>query len=346
MSDGRPEVVVLCQRNIREQYMQDEALSCLESFAQWRWIDCQDGHLTEDGDLIAQIKSANAVVLAPGAPQISGDIMDRVSGLGFIGDMEGDRFAQRIDLDAAWERGIRTIDTTNGSSYPVSEWALALIIISLRNAGAHFRNMIAGRTRKTGDDPGYKHGDLYGKRIGLIGCGHIGRRLIKFLEPFRCEIFVYDPYLPREMADAVGFTQTSLKNVMSGTDAIVCLAPITRRTRGMIGKEELDWIPEGAIFVNVSRGAVVDSVALIARLERGDIVAGLDVFDPEPVPEDSEILNMPNVFLSPHIAGVTEASYPRMFTLMVDELQRHFSGHETLFDLTPGSSANRRGLDT
>ncbi len=72
--------------------------------------------------------------------------------------------------------------------------------------------------------------------------------------------------------------------------------------------------------MNVSRGAIVDSDALIARLKRGDIVAGLDVFDPEPIPPDSEIIGLPNTFLSPHIAGVTLASYQRFFTLMVDEL--------------------------
>ena len=113
----------------------------------------------------------------------------------------------------------------------------------------------------------------------------------------------------------------------------------------MIGKRELALIPSGSVFVNVSRGAVVDSVALIERLKRGDIVAGLDVFDPEPIPPTSEIIGLPNVFLSPHIAGVTAASRTRFFTLMVDELTRFFNGDGTLFNLTPNSLANRRGED-
>ena len=71
----------------------------------------------------------------------------------------------------------------------------------------------------------------------------------------------------------------------------------------MIGQRELELIPSGAVLVNVSRGAIIDSEALIARLKRGDIVAGLDVFDPEPIPPDSEIIGLRNVFLSPHIAG-------------------------------------------
>ncbi len=350
MLDRRPKILLLCQQDIREQYMQDEDLERLESFGDWSWVECRGGHAEADREdvnmrLIDHICDADALVLGPGAPVIEAAIMDHVPNLRFIGDMEGDRFAQTIDLDAAWQRNIRTVDTTNGSSYPVAEWALALIIISLRNAGAHFRNMIAGNTRKTHDDPGYLRGDLYGKRVGLIGCGHIGRRLIRFLSPFECDTWVYDPYLPQEMADAVGFTQTSLENILTRCDAVVCLAPITPRTKGMIGAREIGLIPSGAVFINVSRGAVVDSDALIARLKRGDIIAGLDVFDPEPVPSDSEILQLTNVFLSPHIAGVTAASYPRMFSLMTDELERFFHGHETLFDLTPRSIANRLGSD-
>ncbi len=188
-------------------------------------------------------------------------------------------------------------------------------------------------------------GDLFGKSVGLIGCGHIGRRLIKFLKPFETPVYVYDPYLPREMADALGFTLTSLENVLSKTDVIVCLAPITPRTQGLIGAHEINLIPPGKVFVNVSRGQIVDSDALITRLKRGDLVAGLDVFDPEPVPSDSEVLGLPNVFLSPHIAGVTAPSYPRMFSLMVDELDRFFQGHEPYFELTPRSIANRRGTN-
>ena len=98
--------------------------------------------------------------------------------------------------------------------------------------------------------------------------------------------------------------------------------------------------------MNVSRGAIVDSDALVARLKRGDIVAGLDVFDPEPIPPDSEIIGLPNTFLSPHIAGVTRVSYQRFFSLMVDELERFFRGDEPLFELTPRSLANRRGSAT
>ena len=85
---------------------------------------------------------------------------------------------------------------------------------------------------------------------------------------------MFDPYLPSEMPDAIGVVKTSLENILSESTVIVCLAPLTPATRGMIGQRELDLIRPNSVFVNVSRGAVVDSDALIARLKRGDIIAG------------------------------------------------------------------------
>ena len=104
----------------------------------------------------------------------------------------------------------------------------------------------------------------------------------------------------------------------------------------MLGAAELDLIESGCVFVNVSRGRVVDADALLGRLQRGDIVACLDVFDPEPLPADSPLVELANVFVSPHIAGVTEESRRRFFSLMVDECRRHFEGLETWSELTSG----------
>ena len=348
-TEHQDRIAILCSEQTYHRYIDQADLHRLHDLAEVAWIACDEqadaDQVLSERDLAGQIGASTGLILSGGAPRITGALMDLMPDLRIIGDMDGDRFANRIDVEAAWARNIRVVDTTNGTSYPVAEWALGLILISMRNAGFHFRNIIAGDAKKRHEDAGYLRGDLTGKRVGLIGCGHIGRRLMKFLAPFEVDIYVHDPYLPREMADALGFTLTSLDNVMSGMDVIVCLAPLTPRTKGLIGKPELDLIPSNAVFVNVSRGAIVDSDALTTRLKRGDIIAGLDVFDPEPFPPDSEIIHLPNVFLSPHIAGVTAPSYPKMFSLMVDEMIRFINGHEPYFELSPRSIANRRGTE-
>jgi len=257
-----------------------------------------------------------------------------------IGDTHGDRFAARVDVAAATLRGIAVVDTTNASSDPVAEWALGLILVGLRNAGAHYRRLIAGEVLWPDRDafladPGYLNGELTGKTVGLIGAGNVGQRLIKLLQPFDVALLVHDDAAPTAMATMFDLERTSLGNVMARSDVVVCLVPLTTATRGMIGAGELDALRPGGVFVNVSRGAVVDTDALIRRLRRGDIIACLDVVEPEPLPVGSPLRSMPNVFLSPHIAGVTAACEPRFFDLMMDEIARVQAGYQPRYPLIP-----------
>ncbi len=352
MTQNRPRVLLALNEEVRYTHLASHDLSRLDTFADWDWFPCEGGGIYDTNtdpqaaiDLSRTLPGHDALVVCLGAPTVTADMLEAAPTLKIIGEMEGDRFASRIDLDAAWARGIRTVDTTNASSYPVSEWALAMILVCLKNGGGHFRRMIAGQTGSDRTLMDGMQGVLWGRRVGLIGCGHMGRRLMKFLRAFETEIWVHDPYLPQELPEALGFLQTSLENVLS-CDVVVCLVPHTPATEGMLGKEELARLRPGTVFVSVSRGKVTDSAALIDRLKQGDIVAGLDVFDPEPVPPDSEILQLPNVFLSPHIGAYGgPTGHQGFFSLMVDELDRFFHGHQTQFDLTPRAQANRTGAE-
>lgn len=357
MSDARPVVGLASNAAVRESYIDSADLARLEGFAEFRWQEFNEPSSWDEApetspEVRAQFvefaRGLDALVVCHGSPRIDSAVFSAARRLLFVGELEGDRFAQRIDVEAANTRGVRAIDTTHGSSYPVSEWALAMMLIGLRNAGAHFRKLISsklwGTTEQRDTAPEFSmNEELTGKTVGLIGGGYIARRLIEFLKPFQTKVLVHDPYISTEVAYAYDFTLTSLDNVMAEPDVVVSLVPITPGTRGMLGPRELGLLKPGSVFVNVSRGAVVQTDALIERLSAGDIVACLDVFDPEPVPVDSPVRDMPNVFLSPHIAGTTERSRTRFFEEMVNELQRHFSGHQTLFDLTPVTLANRTG---
>ncbi len=349
VTSSRPKVLFVFNQQVYDSCTAQPAqLERLAQFTDWEWLPLEGGpRFGANPDpaaleqLLDPISEVAGLVICHGSPRIDAAVLDRAPRLRIIGELEGDRFAERIDLDAAWARDICVVDTTHGSSYPVSEWALALILISLRNAGEHFRHTIEHNVYvppRTGWTPTR----LDGKKVGLIGCGHIGRRLITYLQPFHCDIRVHDPYLPKVIPDIMGFQLTSLDHVLADSDVVVCLAPLTPATQRMIGRRELELLQAGSVFVNVSRGAIVDPEALIERLQRGDIVAGLDVFDPEPIPADSPIKDLPNVFVTPHIAGIGRG-VDTFLKLMVDELDRYFHGHETLYDLTPRTRANRTG---
>jgi phosphoglycerate dehydrogenase-like enzyme len=355
VTDRRPAVVLACKPAVRAGVVRDEQLDRLRRIADFRYgeFDRPSDYTVPpppdpeaDRRLIDLVGGADALVVCHGAPRITGEIMDACPNLRFIGELEGDRFASRIDVEAAWERGIRTVDTTNGSSYGVAEWALALTLVGLRNAGEQFRDITDRKApfhSVAWDERAFKPDELTGKTVGLIGCGIIGRRLLELLEPFHTTTYVYDPYVPRELADVYDITFTSLDNVLSLSDVVVCLAPITPATRGMLGAREFDLMRDGSVFVNVSRGAIVQTDALIAKLREGRMVAALDVFDPEPIPEDSPVRDLRNVFLTPHTASATQATRSRNFRIMVDELERFFGGHETRYDLLPRTIANRTG---
>jgi phosphoglycerate dehydrogenase-like enzyme len=355
MAERRPVVALAFNQGVLDE-IEAASLARLRSMAEVRiglfdlpsdWDEPPPPDAAAEDRLVELVRGAEALVLGHGAPRITEAIMERCQGLRLIGELEGDRFARRVDVEAAWRRGIRVVDTTNGTSYGVSEWALALALIGLRSAGALFRRLIVERQEVflPGflEDRGYRSGELSGKTVGLIGCGIIGRRLLELLEPFGCTVYVYDPYLPRELADVYRFSLTSLESVLSLAEVVFCLAPITPATRGLLGPRELSLMQDDAVLVNVARGAIVQSDALIAELRSGRIGACLDVFDPEPIPADSPIRDLPNVFITPHIAGVTLASRQRLFSLMVDELERFVAGHETRFDLMPRTLANRTG---
>jgi phosphoglycerate dehydrogenase-like enzyme len=354
----RPRVLVCCNTSVHDGYLVGEGMQRLNGLADWEWLpsegeptrrDLWGGPSADPADaerLRRKIAEGyDALVVCHGAPYIDGSILDAGPRVRLIGEVEGDRFANRIDVPCAIERGVRVVDTTHGSSLPVAEWALAMMLIGLRNAGAHFRTLTAHQEfHRSNEDPGFRLGELTGRRVGLIGLGHIGRRLIELLQPFHCPTVVHDPYAPKELGLAMHVSFAPLEAVLSESEVVVCTAPLTPLTHGMLGAAELALLPADCVFVNVSRGAIVDSEALIERARKGDIRVSLDVFDPEPVPLDSPIRDMPNVFLSPHIAGVTAACRPRFLSFMVDELERFFGGHETMFDITPRTLANRRGL--
>jgi phosphoglycerate dehydrogenase-like enzyme len=358
--NDRPRILVCCNSTVRRDYVTGEGLERLQRIAGWDWLPSEGtstrvdlwGGPSEDPADAEKLRTKladgyDALIVCHGSPLIDASILERAPRTKFVGELEGDRFANRIDVEAAVDRGVRVVDTTHGSSLPVAEWALALMLVGLRNAGEQFRRLIGGEEfRRSSEDPGFRLGELTGRSVGLIGVGHIGRRLIELLDPFDCRVLAYDPYIPKEVALAEHIELAPLERVLSEPDVVVCTAPLTPRTHRMIAAPQLELLKTDSVFVNVSRGAIVDPDALIARAQRGDIRVSLDVFDPEPIPADSPIRALPNVFLSPHIAGVTAACRPRFFSFMVDELERFFGGHDTLYDITSTTLANRRGLAT
>lgn len=343
----RKRVGLACNEDIRRRYIDAADIERLRAVADfsYRELSVYSDHRTppaRDTDAEAALAEFAApldvLVVCQGSPFVSDEVLAAAPHLTLLGELDGDRFAYRLDIQAAHTRGVRVVDTSHASSWPTAEWALGLALIGLRNAGAFFRLMSTHEQTWFPYDersgPGYDGAELSGKRVGLIGFGHLGRRLVKLLRPFEVDARVFDPFVPSSIAEAYDVALAPLSTVLE-SHVVFVLVPHTPATEGMLGAAELDRLRPGAVLVNVSRGKVIDSSALAARLERGDVIGCLDVFDPDPIPVDSPLLDLPNVFVSPHIAGVTEESRRRFFSLMVDECLRHFDGLDPRSELTP-----------
>jgi phosphoglycerate dehydrogenase-like enzyme len=344
----RPRVGVACHPRLRPGYLAAADVARLEQVADLVLGDFEVAHSswgTAPADpgaeqrLAAMAADLDVLVVCHGSPRVTDAVLADAPRLRIVGDLEGDRFWGRIDTAAARRRGIAVVDTSHGSSYPVAEWALALAMLGLRGAVPAFRSLIAGA--ETERPPAEEIRELTGRTVGLIGFGHIAWRLVELLRPFDVSVIATDPYAPRELADALDITFAGLDHVLGSADVVICLAPLTSSTTGMLGAAELARLRPGTVFVNVSRGAIVDSAALRDRLQVGDIVGCLDVYDPEPFPVDDPVRRMPNVFLSPHLAGTTIESRSRFFRLMVDEVLRVVAGAEPRSVITDRVLAGR-----
>ncbi|MGI8484041.1 MAG: NAD(P)-dependent oxidoreductase [Thermomicrobiales bacterium] len=178
--------------------------------------------------------------------------------------------------------------------------------------------------------------EIAGARIGVIGAGGIGRSFIRQLKALGAKPWIFDPYLSADAASQLGARQVSLDVLMAECPIIVNHAPTTPETHHMIGKEQLALMQDGAYLVNTARSWVIDQEALLAELESGRIRAALDVFDMEPLPLDHPFRSLPNVILTPHIAGATHEGYARQGDCAVRDIVNAFSGkpleHEVTLD--------------
>lgn len=294
-----------------------------------------DGPVDEVALIDALVGCRGLIRLGSRLPEVTRAVMEACPELELLG-VRGDRFGRGVDLAAAADHGVRVVDTDNiASAPPVAEWVLALMLACLRNAGAVVRDMMAGTEKwaNAGND-GWVSGELTEQRVGLIGCGHVGQRLVELLAPFRVDLLVSDPYMDDELARSLSLRRGALDEVLDHADILVVQVPHTPRTEGMIGARELERLGAGRIIINCCRGPVVDQEALVARLTAGDLVAGLDVFDPEPLPADSPLRSLPNAFITPHIAWYAPNGFHRYFSTMAEEFARYFRGEDLQQELT------------
>jgi phosphoglycerate dehydrogenase-like enzyme len=233
-----------------------------------------------------------------------------------------------IDLAAATEAGVAVTTTPGANADTVADHTLALMLACSRRVLENDRSMRDGKWDRGGALSG---SDLTGSTVGIVGLGSIGRGVAKRLRGFDVKVLGADP----RTVDDGAIIQLPLEEVLGRSDVITVHVPLLPTTRGLIGRAELRAVRPGTILINTSRGGVVDEDALVEALSEGRLVgAGLDVFSREP-PAGSPLLAMPNVVLSPHIAGISLYSQRTMLGMAVAALMDVIAGRSTSAVVNP-----------
>ena len=305
----------------------DDSQNIAEASADWRSLRdradvviMRDPFANEDA-VAAALADFDIIIPMRERTPLPGTLLNRLPKLKMIA-LTGAR-SPSLDLAACAARGIHVSNTTGDESLTATaELAFALILACARDLGRADANM---------------HGDkwhdnlrmgisLGGKRIGIVGLGKLGSRVAGYARAFGMDVVAWSQNLTAKTATAAGAKLVSKAELFATADVVSVHLVLSPRSRNIIGAAEIEALKPGAILVNTSRGPLVDRAALLARLGRGDIVAGLDVYDQEPLPKTDPLRALPNVVLTPHLGYSSDAVYRQFYGQSVENILSFLDG--------------------
>jgi phosphoglycerate dehydrogenase-like enzyme len=245
-----------------------------------------------------------------------------------------------IVSSSIWSRGIRVTSAARANAIPVAEYTLAAIIFAGKKAPFIARDPDA--TTTFGISSGYGHLSNYRRTVGIVGFSQVGRRVVDLLgclDTAAC--LVADPYADADEVSLAGATLLDLHDMLPRSEILSLHAPALATTRHMIGAAELALLPDYATVINTARGSLIDMQALAAECGSGRLFAILDVTEPEPLSRGHLLRAMPNVVITPHIAGSLGSEALRLSDLMLDELSRWIADEPLHTEVTPEDFALR-----
>lgn len=280
-------------------------------------------------DLLALLPGADACITSWDVARLDADVMAAAPRLRALAHMGGS--VRRVVSDALWERGIQVTSAAPALGQDVAETTVGFIIVGVKRIWPLAQHVREGGWRET---PWWPSRELRGKVVGIIGGGNIGRHVIRLLAPFEPNVLLYDPYVADDEAARLGAAKADLDDLLRCADVITLHVPSLPQTEHLIDARRLAFMKDDALIVNTARGSLFDEAALVAELSRGRFFAFLDVTDPEPPAPDSPLRRLPNVVVTPHLAGCIE-NCTRMGEMAVEELRRFFAGEPPLYAIHP-----------
>ncbi|MPY58902.1 hydroxyacid dehydrogenase [Streptomyces spongiae] len=269
-----------------------------------------------------KLAETEVLVTGWGCPTVDEAVLDAAPKLRAILHSAGS--VKGFTTPAVWERGVTVSSAADANALPVAEYTLGMILLAGKDLFVSRERLRTERVHPGWEIvPGIGN---YGRRVGIIGASRIGRRLIELLRPFDLRPSLTDPYVDEAGAAALGVPLLPLDDLLRTSDIVTVHAPDTPETRHLVGRRELALMPDGSVLINTARGALVDHDALIDELRAGRISAILDVTDPEPLPASSPLFDLPNAFITPHLAGSQGNEVARLGLAVTGEAERLCAG--------------------
>jgi phosphoglycerate dehydrogenase-like enzyme len=290
-------------------------------------IDIEEGHLND----LSRLAETEILISSWGSPVMDEAFLEKAPRLKAV--FYGAGSVRPIAPPTFWKRDITISSAYAANAFPVAEYTLGAILLSLKK----FWNFAAAV--KAENDPWGNHtrhvSGAYQSTIGLVSVGMIARRVIELLKSFDLRCIVYCPFLTEESAAELGVERASLRDVFRRSDVVSIHTPMLPETAGLITGELISSMKEGATLINTARGGVVQETEMIEVLRRrSDLSAILDVCNPEPPVPNSPLVRLPNVILTPHISGSLGPECRRLGRCMVEELSRYLAGKPLRWRIT------------
>lgn len=283
-------------------------------------------------ELLAAIPDYEAVIVRSDT-YIDADVLAAGTQLKVVG--RAGIGVDNIDVAAATARGIMVMNTPHSNSVATAEQTLTLLLAVSRKTVAAHNSLAAGEWERTL----YVGTELFGKTLGIIGFGYIGRLVAHRAQAFDVNVIAYDPYVTAEAGAELNVAMLPLADVLAQSDLLTLHAIVTPETRGMINATTIAGMKDGVIIVNVARGKLIDEQALADALKSGKVAAaGLDVYQEEP-PTHSPLIGLPNVTHTPHLGASTVEAQRNVGIEMVEQIAdalRGVSYRNVLNPVKPG----------
>ncbi|GAA0605546.1 hydroxyacid dehydrogenase [Streptomyces crystallinus] len=322
-TDNRPAVLLAMGPGIAERLLAERHRARLAALARTDPYLVAHELLTPEPGVAAALASAEVLLTCWGAPPLTAEVLAAAPRLRAVVHAAGS--VKHHITEACWERGLAVASAAAANALPVAEYTLAAILLAGKRVLASAQRYAELRAPhdwlREADGTGN-----YDRTVGLVGASRIGRRVIELLRPFDLRVLLHDPYVNAAEAARLGVEAVPLDELCARSSVVSVHAPQLPATERMIGARQLAAMPDGATLINTARGSLVDGPALLGELLSGRLHAVLDVTEPELPPRDSPLYDLPNVLLTPHIAGSLGNELHRMADLALDEVERFAAG--------------------